>query len=184
MGKAYPTRVERPAQQTLPNMSVRRRADRRAADFADLCGRGLGRGLAVFGQRPVFDVVGQDQRHQDGGKPARALASVARRQKRAPIGPRRPALPSLRPRTYIEWCRRKPAMAINGLRNKPFGPGGSARRLHHQRPLSFTGRPLLMGAKQDRRGRKGCSFARYGTRRYRAKRIVANDNYAPVAQAA
>src|ERR1700683_889132 len=26
--------------------------------------------------------------------------------------------------------RRKPAMAINGRRNKPFGPGGSTRRLH------------------------------------------------------
>jgi len=23
------------------------------------------------------------------------------------------------------------AMAINGLRNKPLGPGGSTRRLHH-----------------------------------------------------
>jgi hypothetical protein len=27
-------------------------------------------------------------------------------------------------------CRRKPTMAINGRRNKPFGPGGSTRRLH------------------------------------------------------
>ena len=27
--------------------------------------------------------------------------------------------------------RRKPAMAINGRHNKPFGPGGSTRRLHH-----------------------------------------------------
>jgi len=32
---------------------------------------------------------------------------------------------------YIPWCRRKPAMAINGRRNKPFGPGGGTRRLHH-----------------------------------------------------
>ena len=34
-------------------------------------------------------------------------------------------------------CRRKPAMAINGRRNKPFGPGGSTRRLHpspHSKP--------------------------------------------------
>src|SRR5262249_9742971 len=29
--------------------------------------------------------------------------------------------------------RLMPAMAINGRRNKPFGPGGSTRRLHHQR---------------------------------------------------
>ena len=31
---------------------------------------------------------------------------------------------------YIPWCRSNPAMAINGRRNKPFGPGGSTRRLH------------------------------------------------------
>jgi len=34
-------------------------------------------------------------------------------------------------RAYIENCRREPAMAINGRRNKPIGPGGSTRRLHH-----------------------------------------------------
>jgi hypothetical protein len=33
------------------------------------------------------------------------------------------------PRLY-SVCRRKPDMAINGRRNKPFGPGGSTRRLH------------------------------------------------------
>ena len=27
-------------------------------------------------------------------------------------------------------CRRKPTTAINGLRNKPLGPGGGTRRLH------------------------------------------------------
>src|SRR6266436_1759001 len=31
---------------------------------------------------------------------------------------------------YIHGCRRKPAIAINGRRNKPIGPGGSTRRLH------------------------------------------------------
>src|SRR5215471_13131937 len=31
---------------------------------------------------------------------------------------------------YIR-CAGLPAMAINGRRNKPFGPGGSTRRLHH-----------------------------------------------------
>src|ERR1700693_3777170 len=34
---------------------------------------------------------------------------------------------------YIPRCRRKPAMAINGRRNKPFGPGGGTRRLHQFR---------------------------------------------------
>ena len=31
---------------------------------------------------------------------------------------------------YIPPCRSNPAMAINGHRNKPCGPGGSTRRLH------------------------------------------------------
>jgi hypothetical protein len=40
-----------------------------------------------------------------------------------------------------------PAMAINGRRNKPIGPGGSTRRIHHrgvsgQKPM--IGRVLLM----------------------------------------
>src|SRR5581483_950074 len=55
------------------------------------------------------------------------------------------------------------AMEINDRRNKPFGPGGSTRRLH-QNPLK---RPLKewvsAGAKQDRRGRKGRVFSRYGS---------------------
>jgi hypothetical protein len=50
------------------------------------------------------------------------------------------------PRLY-SWRRRKPDMAINGRRNKPIGPGGSTRRLHHrgvsgQKPK--IGRVLLM----------------------------------------
>ena len=45
---------------------------------------------------------------------------------------RSPAL-SLRPHSpYIEAAG-LPAMAINCRRNKPFGPGGSTRRLHHFR---------------------------------------------------
>jgi Ca2+-binding RTX toxin-like protein len=40
------------------------------------------------------------------------------------------------------------------------------------------------GAKQDRRGRKGWAFARHGIHRYRAKHIVANDNYAEARLAA
>src|SRR5690349_8327142 len=31
---------------------------------------------------------------------------------------------------YIQCCRRESTMAINSLRNKPFGPGGGTRRLH------------------------------------------------------
>src|SRR4029077_16575148 len=50
-----------------------------------------------------------------------------------------------------------PAMEINCRRNKPFGPGGSTRRLH---PSPAPDRGALAGAKQDRRGRKGRVFSR------------------------
>src|SRR3981081_3814063 len=42
-------------------------------------------------------------------------------------------------------CRRKPDMAINGRRNKPFGPGGSTRRLHPSPDISNSGRALGWG---------------------------------------
>src|SRR6185436_14027919 len=53
-----------------------------------------------------------------------------------------------------------PAMEINDRRNKPFGPGGSTRRLHPSPPLMLR---VSAGAKQDRRGRKGRVFSRYGS---------------------
>jgi len=43
---------------------------------------------------------------------------------------RAPALSPRRISDYIR-CAGLPAMAINGRRNKPFGPGGGTRRLHH-----------------------------------------------------
>jgi hypothetical protein len=45
------------------------------------------------------------------------------------------ALSSVTFSAYIPVCRGNPAMAINGRRNKPIGPGGSTRRLH-QSPAS------------------------------------------------
>ncbi len=36
---------------------------------------------------------------------------------------------------YIEDAG-SPAMAINGYRNKPIGPGGGTRRLHHK-PVAY-----------------------------------------------
>ena len=45
------------------------------------------------------------------------------------------ALSSVTFSAYIPLCRGNPAMAINGRRNKPIGPGGSTRRLH-QSPAS------------------------------------------------
>ena len=49
-------------------------------------------------------------------------------------------------------------MAINDLQNKPIGPGGGTRRLHLNTDFCISA-----GAKQDRRGCKGWSFARYGS---------------------
>src|SRR5271155_2687930 len=72
---------------------------------------------------------------------------------------------------YIPSCRRKPAMAINGRRNKPFGPGGSTRRLHQRgrnRIDEGVKGVLLLGMVPPLSGQS----------------IVANDNYAPVALAA
>ena len=92
-------------------------------------------------------------------------------------------------------------IVINGSRNKPFGPGGSTRRLHQSRLLAIGDRPAsrlisicvrapavlsktaLMGAKQDRRGCKGGFFARDDTDVI-GSFLVANDNFAPVALAA
>ena len=81
-------------------------------------------------------------------------------------------------------CRRKPDMAINGRRNKPFGPGGSTRRLHPS-PAQFnaprTG--LRRGRTRIDEGVKdGLLLGMVPP--LSGQTIVANDNYAPVAQAA
>jgi hypothetical protein len=73
-----------------------------------------------------------------------------------------------------------PAMEINDRRNKPFGPGGSTRRLH-------PSPPLLDGFRRGRNrideGVKGEFFPGM-VPPLSGYAIVANDNYAPVAQAA
>src|ERR1700749_2870254 len=81
------------------------------------------------------------------------------------------------PRLY-STCRRKPDMAINGRRNKPFGPGGSTRRLHPI-PASTGFGGAELGSTRGSKAR----FCPEWVRRY-GPYIVANDNYAPVAQAA
>src|ERR1700731_1375129 len=81
-----------------------------------------------------------------------------------------PALFSATICAYIPWCWRKPAMAINGRRNKPFGPGGSTRRLHQRgrtRIDEGVKDVLLLGMVPPLSDRL----------------IVANDKYAPVALA-
>jgi len=74
-----------------------------------------------------------------------------------------------------------PAMEINGRRNKPFGPGGGTRRLH-QSSLNTLGE-LWRGRNRIDEGVKGVLFPGI-VPPLSGYAIVANDNYAPVAQAA
>lgn len=73
-----------------------------------------------------------------------------------------------------------PAMEINDRRNKPFGPGGSTRRLHPSPPLRSGFR---RGRTRIDEGVKGEFFLGM-VPPLSGYAIVANDNYAPVAQAA
>jgi len=73
-----------------------------------------------------------------------------------------------------------PAMEINDRRNKPFGPGGSTRRLHPSPP--FLG-GFRRGRTRIDEGVKGAFFLGI-VPPLSGYAIVANDNYAPVAQAA
>ena len=72
-----------------------------------------------------------------------------------------------------------PAMEINCRRNKPFGPGGSTRRLHPSPPQ----RGFRRGRNRIDEGVKGVFFLGM-VPPLSGYAIVANDNYAPVAQAA
>ena len=73
-----------------------------------------------------------------------------------------------------------PAMEINCRRNKPFGPGGSTRRLHPSPPQKGGFR---RGRNRIDEGVKGVFFPGM-VPPLSGYAIVANDNYAPVAQAA
>jgi hypothetical protein len=76
-------------------------------------------------------------------------------------------------------------MTINGYRNKPFGPGGGTRRLHHNPPCC-----VFYKTGGLRRGRNRIDEGVKGTLLFGmvpplpGLSIVANDNYAPVAVAA
>ena len=78
-----------------------------------------------------------------------------------------------------------PAMEINGRRNKPFGPGGSTRRLHPSPPgpVSRPDHGFRRGRNRIDEGVKGVFFLGM-VPPLSGYAIVANDNYAPVAQAA
>jgi hypothetical protein len=78
-----------------------------------------------------------------------------------------------------------PAMTINGRRNKLFGPRGSTRRLHPSppRPFGLSGGGLRRGRNRIDEGVKG-EFLFGMVPPLSGYAIVANDNYAPVAQAA
>lgn len=70
-------------------------------------------------------------------------------------------------------------MAINGRRNKPFGPGGGTRRLH-QKGIPV---PFRWGRNRIDEGVK-VALSLGMVPPSSGQCIVANDNYAPVAQAA
>ena len=108
-----------------------------------------------------------------GGKPANSPCS-------SPARPRqRPYFSSdLRP---ILGGAGSPAMEINDRRNKPFGPGGSTRRLHPSPPFNIGG--FRRGRNRIDEGVKGEFFLGM-VPPLSGYAIVANDNYAPVAQAA
>ena len=76
-----------------------------------------------------------------------------------------------------------PAMEINDRRNKPFGPGGSTRRLHPSPPLPTLQDGFRRGRNRIDEGVKGEFFLGM-VPPLSGYAIVANDNYAPVAQAA
>ena len=80
---------------------------------------------------------------------------------------------------YIEGAG-SPAMEINGRRNKPFGPGGGTRRLH---PSPSHEGGFRRGRNRIDEGVKGVFFLGM-VPPLSGYAIVANDNYAPVAQAA
>ncbi len=83
---------------------------------------------------------------------------------------------------YIEHAG-SPAMEINGRRNKPFGPGGSTRRLHQSPDFLPPFGGLRRGRNRIDEGVKGVFFPGI-VPPLSGYAIVANDNYAPVAQAA
>jgi hypothetical protein len=76
-----------------------------------------------------------------------------------------------------------PAMEINDRRNKPFGPGGSTRRLHPSPPCPPPQDGFRRGRTRIDEGVKGEFFPGM-VPPLSGYAIVANDNYAPVAQAA
>ncbi len=76
-------------------------------------------------------------------------------------------------------------------RNKPIGPGGGTRRLHHMpvsqtRAIVRTGPEagICWGRNRIDEGVKGLAFARHGSAVIGPSRIVANDNYAEATAAA
>ncbi len=77
-------------------------------------------------------------------------------------------------------------MAINGLRNKPIGPGGSTRRLHHK-PADIrnflAGGGLLWGRTRIDEGVKAVLLLGM-VPPLSGRRVVANDNYAEARLAA
>ena len=69
-------------------------------------------------------------------------------------------------------------MAINALWNKRYGPGGSARRLHHFFPETFKFLGPLWGRNRIDVRSKDIAFVRHGTTVIGLNFTNANDNEA------
>src|SRR5262249_51582373 len=94
-------------------------------------GRGFGHGAKIYGAHgaaPNDFCLGNARLDW-----TRRPTSDGQIESRPAVGPA-PALSRSAVCAYIGNRRREPAMAINGRRNKPIGPGGSTRRLH-PRPM-------------------------------------------------
>ena len=150
---------------------------------------GARRGL---GHQPVFRPHQPARRRRQLAYPDLRLAALNQDAEAGSLGrlrypgKARSGLYSFAAASYIHPCRGDPAMAINGRRNKPFGPGGSTRRLHPS-PSASRQRDRDEGFRRGRNrideGVKGGLLLGM-VPPLSGHSIVANDNYAPVAQAA
>ena len=168
IGASVPRQVPS-SQNGAARLSIATSADHRAGDTRD---RILRVPLAIIDHEPatISPPACRSPQFGNGPKPSNSPCT------RPPA-----ALFFFRLAPYIGGAG-SPAMEINDRRNKPFGPGGSTRRLHQSlRDRKVCG--LWRGRNRIDEGVKGdllpgivpplsgCS-------------VVANDNYAPVALAA
>ena len=167
IGASVPRQVPS-SQNGAARLSIATSADHRAGDTRD---RILRVPLAIIDHEPatISPPACRSPQFGNGPKPSNSPCT------RPPA-----ALFFFRLAPYIGGAG-SPAMEINDRRNKPFGPGGSTRRLHPSPPIRACG--FRRGRNRIDEGVKGVFFPGM-VPPLSGYAIVANDNYAPVAQAA